>query len=142
LLNIRSTLAAITTANGYKTQVATSSDSIVPLEDVPSSMRPYTGWMTGTEVPQMQPFGAMRWVVPVVVVGYVTATAWADRSAAINNLADDILAALSVDTTRGGYAVMTTIRGIETNENDPDAGVDGYCILDFEIVYNRTTSAS
>ena len=142
LLDVKATLDTIIVANGYKTATVTVEQYVRPYEDVPQAQRPYIGFATGMEIPEHRPFGGMHWTIPVVVVGYVYASDWTARSAAINNLVDDVIAALETDTTRGGYAISTSIKGLETNESDPDSQGDGYLIMDFEIAYERTTSAS
>lgn len=141
LLDLHSALAAIATPT-YNTDVTTLERWIRPVLDVPAQQRPYIGWATALEIPEHLPFSAIRWGIPLVVVGYVYDSDWTSRSSKINLLADDIIAAVFSDHTRGGYAIGTVAAGIETNENEPDAQGDGWCILDFMITYERTTGAS
>jgi hypothetical protein len=135
ILDIYSTLSNIA-------DIVTVEQFVRPLEDVPNAERPYLAFSVSPDIAEHKPFGSMRWTMPVIVAGWIYEdTDWTTRSAAINNLADAVIGALSADTTRGGYACMTTIKEIMTNESDPDSGGDGYMIMDLEVVYYRSTAA-
>ena len=78
----------------------------------------------------------------VSVIGHVSGSTLSDRQTKINNLIDDVIAVLNVDTTRGTNAISTTAVSVETDEGDPDASGDGSFIMPILIKYIRTTSAS
>ena len=59
-----------------------------------------------------------------------------------NNLIDDLIAVLNVDTTRGSNAISTTVTQFETDEGDPDAHGDGSVLMQVQIRYIRNTSKS
>jgi hypothetical protein len=142
LLALRTRLAAISVAGGYKTTLVTFDDSVRAPEEVGQSERPYLAWEIQNETNSHSAFSAMRWKMGVLVVGYVYSTDWATRSAAVNNIADDVLAAIFSDETWSQNAVQTTCRELITNENERDNGGDGICVLDILIEYERSTTAS
>ncbi|MFH1738820.1 MAG: hypothetical protein ABIH23_07410 [bacterium] len=142
LLDLRTTLALVT-APTYKTTVATVDDGVRPLLDVPESERPYIGWDVGIETPAHDAFDSILWKIPIALAGYVwTTDDWETRSTAINDFVDDLIAVVAVDPSRDGYAISTWVRGMMTNENEIDAGNDGWCIIDMEIEYERTVTSS
>jgi hypothetical protein len=143
LLDLKSTLQGITAAGGYKTTVTTVEETVRPVEDVPSAQKPYLAFAVGLETAEHHHCDMVQFTMPVVVVGYVAnSNTWATRSAEINNLIDDVIAAIEADTTLGGYCVSSTIKGVETNESDPDSGADGWFYIDIDVAYQRTTGAS
>jgi len=144
LLDLNTTLNTISTNNGYNTDIDTVEQFVRGRDDVPSGQRPYVGFgCLEDERPEHFAFGEIRVVMPVIVMGLVNQATWTTRSAAVNNLADDIIAAVMSDPTRSNYAITTTFTGMLTDEGDPDAGPSGgACVLRFEIPYYRTTSSS
>jgi hypothetical protein len=143
LLNIKSTLEAITVANGYKTTVALVEPYNRSRDDVATGARPYLCFGIGAETPEQELSNYIKVTAPIYIIGLVTNGDWTQRSAALNNLIDDIITAMMADYTRGGYAISTLFTGCETDEGDPDAGADGgVCVATFTISYERLTTAS
>lgn len=145
LLNVNTVLNTITVANGYKTTVALVEKYLRGRDDVPVGSRPYLGFGAARETPEHEPCNQIYFRMPLVVIGHVSSADWTTRSAALNNLIDDTIAAMENDTTRGGYAISSKVTGVETDEADPDADnvLDGgTCIVEFEIYYVRAITAS
>jgi hypothetical protein len=141
LLNVETTLGLIAPAT-YKTTVDTVEHVIKARDRVKEGQLPYVGFGAGRETIVHQSFDSLVVTMPLTVVGYITASTWALRSAAINDLIDDIIAVMGVDPRRGASAIDTRLLGDETDEVDPDAGVRGMCIVDFEIEYERLVSST
>ena len=114
------------------------------VDDVSVAMRPYLAFGPGKETIINEPCNQIYVKMPLVIVGLVSPSAtWSTTSASINNLIDDVIAAMFTDHTRGGYAMCSKLIGCETDEPDPDMSTDGACcIIEFEIEYIRTMSAS
>ncbi len=148
--NVATTLANITTGNGYKTDVTTVSRVIKNWDDVKSSEFPWVGFAFPRENIVHRPFGLVECRLRGHVVGHVNTGTDALRSDLLSNLQDDIIAVLWVDPTRGGYAVSTTLGGTagdaETDEGDPDTidtkGGTGTLVLPIECFYERTVNAT
>lgn len=145
--NVITTLTAITTAGGYKTTVDTVARVAKDWASVGENEMPWLGIKVGKETfVYRSTFGLIDVKLPIQIVGHVIATSDTSRSEKLNNLLDDVIAALSSDPTRDNNAVTTTILGGETDEGDPDTadsrGGSGSFVLDVEIFYQRTTSSS
>ena len=76
------------------------------------------------------------------IIGHISGETLSDRQDKLNDLADDLIAVLNVDTTRGSNAISTTITQFETDEGDPDAKGDGSLLMQAQIKYVRSTSSS
>jgi hypothetical protein len=139
LENLQTTFEGVTTGNGYKTTVTTVQALARGYYDVRTGERPFIGYVPTSESFQHQPGGNMYSTLSVSVIGGSTLS---DRQTKINNLIDDVIAVLNVDTTRGANAISTTAVSVETDEGDPDASGDGSFIMPILIKYIRTTSAS
>lgn len=140
--NLQTTFAGVTTSNGYKTNVETVQALARGYYDVKTGERPFIGYVPTSENFQHQPGGNMYSTMNVAVIGHISGTTLADRQTKINNLIDDVIAVLNVDTTRGSNAISTTAVSVETDEGDPDASGDGSFIMQTQIKYIRTISAS
>ena len=142
LENLQTTFEGVTTGNGYKTTVTTVQALARGYYDVKTGERPFIGYVPTSESFQHQPGGNMYSTMSVSVIGHVSGSTLSDRQTKINNLIDDVIAVLNVDTTRGANAISTTAVSVETDEGDPDASGDGSVIMPILIKYIRTTSAS
>jgi len=142
LENLQTTFEGVTTGNGYKTTVTTVQALARGYYDVRTGERPFIGYVPTSESFQHQPGGNMYSTMSVSVIGHVSGSTLSDRQTKINNLIDDVIAVLNVDTTRGANAISTTAVSVETDEGDPDASGDGSFIMPILIKYIRTTSAS
>ena len=132
LNNLQTTFETVTTGNGYKTTVDTVQALARGYFDVKTGERPFIGYVPGIETVQHQPSN----------IGHVSGTSLADRQTKLNNLIDDLIAVLNVDTTRGSNAISTTVTQFETDEGDPDAHGDGSVLMQVQIRYIRNTSKS
>jgi hypothetical protein len=142
LENLQTTFEGVTTGNGYKTTVTTVQALARGYYDVRTGERPFIGYVPTSESFQHQPGGNMYSTMSVSVIGHISGSTLSDRQTKINNLIDDVIAVLNVDTTRGANAISTTAVSVETDEGDPDASGDGSFIMPILIKYIRTTSAS
>ena len=142
LENLQTTLAGITAGNGYKTTVQTVEALARGYFDVKTGERPFVGYVPTSESFQHQPGGNMYSTLGVTVIGHISGNTLSERQTKINNLIDDVIAVLNVDTTRGANAISTTAVSVETDEGDPDAFGDGSFVMQTQIKYIRTTAAS
>tara|TARA_R110002020_G_scaffold171937_3_gene362049 strand:+ start:1641 stop:2102 length:462 start_codon:yes stop_codon:yes gene_type:complete len=140
--NIGSVLATITTDNGYKTTVVTVEAVGKTWADVGSGAKPWIGYAPVRESFEYFPGSQIRVVLNVTIIAHISGTTQADRATKLNDLLDDIIAALNLDTTRGGKAIATTITTVETDEGSPDANGFGSMVLTVDVPYIRTLSAS
>lgn len=145
--NIKTTLEGITTGNGYKTTIDTVERVVKEWDSVGPGSMPWLGYMARQDRLQYLPGSVIRCTLPVTVVGHVLGTSPSNASELLNNLIDDVIAALSSDQTRGGFAIATTVISHETDEGDPDAlpdsrGGAGSLVVDVEVTYDRTTGSS
>lgn len=143
ILAVKSALEGVTVANGYHTTVALVEPYLRGRDDVPVGQRPYIGFGIGQETATNEPTSQIYVTTSLVVVGLVAQAAWTDRSAAINNLTDDIISAVLRDQTQNNNAVTTKLLTIESDEADADAMADGGAVVvEFEVVYYRTTGST
>jgi len=142
LENLQTTFEGITTGNGYKTTVQTVQALARGYFDVKTGERPFVGYVPTSEAFQHQPGGNMYSTLNVTVIGHISGNTLAERQTKINNLIDDVVAVLNVDTTRGSNAISTTVTQFETDEGDPDAHGDGSVLMQVQIRYIRNTSSS
>jgi hypothetical protein len=140
LSNLQSTLQSITIANDYKTNVARV--EIVPRgwtwTQVSTGDRPFIGIMTGRVVPQVQPAMTIYETMPFRLMCFVQASSGALKTTAIDNLEDDITAALYADQSRGGAAYMTTISDID--RDDISDQTQGFLTMTVDVKFYRTTT--
>lgn len=148
LLELKSALEAITVANGYKTEVTAVSPMLVSREEARDiGIPPVICFGSARDVPVHEAFQDMRVEMEVAILGYVEESDWTTRSAAINNLIDDIIAAVSSDATLNSNAIMVTFTEFASDEADPDATLGksnggGTCIVLIKVVYERTVNSS
>jgi len=148
LATIQTTLEGIVTGSGYKTEINTVEPYLRGREDVQEGERPYLGFGFDTELYEHQSYHNMRDASKLFVTGCVdTGATWATMSAALNNLIDDVIAAMHPAAGArplGGYATSVKCTATDSDESDPDALATGYawCFLEFEIVYFRETTKS
>lgn len=136
--NVKTTLEAISIANGFNTDVTTVETLLKIYDEVPPSIRPWIGILPEIERAEYLP-GQIRMVLPFNLLGYTFAATnvESDKLDDINDLHDDIIEAMNADQTRGGNAVATTLTEAETNEDQE--GQDGVVRLTFEVAYFRAT---
>ena len=147
LSNLETTLQGITTGNGYKTDVATVSLVTADWDGA----RAFGAWpvlclMPRATIVQHQPFGLMRTTLPVDIVAHLEPTSDSDAYDKLEDLIDDVIAAVSVDPRRGGNAIDTMVDNDNTDEGDPDKkdhkGRTGSLVMRLRIIFERDTSQS
>ena len=142
LSNIGTTLNTISVANGYKTNVATVEAVGKSWGDMGTGEKPWVGYAPGRETLEYFPFNDIKVALSVTLICHISASTQAARSSQLNDLLDDVIAVLSVDTTRGGAAISTTVNTVETDEGSPDANGYGSMLITLTVSYLRTTSSS
>jgi len=142
LSNIGTTLETITTGNGYKTTVATVEAVAKSFGDMGSGAKPFIGYAPVRERLAYQPFNDIECTLSVTLLCHIAGNTQSDRATKLNNLLDDVITALAVDTTRGSVAISTTVTEAQTDEGSPDAGGFGSMLLNVDVRYLRTSSAS
>lgn len=130
LADIKTTLQGITTANGYDSDVKLVEQERRTYEEVERSRMPWIGfWPALTQPPVVPyPFGQYAKILEVEVWAHVatdqdptTEAGRTERIQRLGRLEEDILVALDVDPTRGGYAVDTLqVAPASTDEGVPD----------------------
>lgn len=126
----------------YNTDVTTVQALARGYFDVKTGERPFIGVVPGNETHEYQPGDNIYVTFPLSVIAHISGNTLADRQTKINNIIDDIIAVLSVDTTRNANAISTTIQSIQTDEGDPDAHGDGSALIQIVVKYIRTTARS
>jgi len=142
LQNVKTALAAISVSNGYKTNIATCEALGKSWATVKPGQKPWVGIVPQRESYQYQPGSLMRVTLSLIIIGHVSGTTQDDRASKLNDLLDDFIKALSTDTTRGSYAIHTTLSQVETDEGAPDGDGDGSMVTTFNVVYLRNLSGS
>lgn len=143
LLEVEAALNTISVAGGYNTDVTTVETMLRGRDDVQPGERPYLAFGPGKDTPQNFCFNEIRVEMPIYIVGIIAEANWTTRSAKLNLLIDDVIAAMFTDPTLNSNAVDLSLVSADTDEADPDAGeTGGTIILEFKVVYYRTTSAS
>ena len=140
--NIGTVLATITTGNGYKTTVVSVEPFAKGWGDMGAGLKPFIGFAPGSERFQYQPCGSIRVALNVALTCHISGSTQSARSTALNDLLDDIIKALSLDTSRGNNAIATTVSQVETDEGSPDSSEEGSMLVGVEVAYLRTTSGS
>lgn len=144
LADLKTTLEGITIANGYKTDVNKVRNVILTWEG--ARERPEIGIYSERTGFAHMPFHEMRSTMTVRLVAHVDAATSDARVTAIENLSDDMIAAVMLAPTRAGCAIDTKITGYTTDQNDPDAldsrGWGATMVMTLEIMYDRTTAIS
>tara|TARA_R110000824_G_scaffold55027_5_gene151630 strand:+ start:10485 stop:10940 length:456 start_codon:yes stop_codon:yes gene_type:complete len=140
--DIGTTLATITTGNGYKTTVLTVEAVGKGWGDVGAGAKPWLGYVPNQERLEYFPGGSIKAILNLSILCHVDGSTQSARSTSLNNLLDDIIKALAVDTSRSGNAISTTLTTVSTDEGSPDANGFGSMVIAVDIPYLRTTSGS
>ena len=141
--NVKTTLEGITTIatpTAFRITVHTVEKVIKHWDEVNRVERPWIGFVTGRTKLEYQPGNVIRAVLPFQLLAYIDAATQDLRATLLSDLEDDLIVALNADQSRGGNAVMTTIREIETDEGEE--GGDGVLWMNFDVTYFRGTSPS
>jgi len=140
-----SALEGITVANGYKSNV----------QAVLRTVQDYDSVRTGTGCPaitlkrsncayEYRSCDHIDATLTVDLLVHVDGSTDAARYTAIDNLEDDIIAAVSVDITRGGNAIETRVRSTIDDTGDPDTmdsrGGGSSAVITIDIMFERTTA--
>jgi hypothetical protein len=142
MLEIKSTLEGISSADGYKSTVICVEPWLRSRDDVLPGERPYLGFGFDLEPYEHQLHHNMRVQVPWLVVGYINTAPWEQMSSELNNLIDDIITIVMANHKFSGYAQQTEVVSSQTDEFDPDRGTGGACFVEFKSIYYRNTTAS
>ena len=138
--NIKTTLESITTGNGYKSDITTVQILAKSWLQVSQVIRPWLGIVPQETNYEYLPNGIIRSVFMLHIIGHVANGTPEEKRERLNDLIDDLFAALNVDTTRNGNAVMTTVVKSETDEGDPES--DGTLVMQIDVVFMRTTGST
>jgi hypothetical protein len=145
LLAIKSALEGITVANGYKTDVNNVDPYLRPSRDVGDAERPHICFGSiDVEPYKHKAYDSLETTIKWLAVGNTAAAAtWAAMSEDVNDLLDDIIAAIvGADDTLGENAVSTYLLWTDTSEADSQWHEGGYCFACFETKYNRDTTST
>ena len=141
LQNIKTVLDTISTDNSYKTDVDTVEALGKSWATVKPGEKPWIGIVPQRESLKFE-YSNIRVTLTVLLIGHVAGTTQDDRASKLNNLLDDIIAAMNADTTRGNNAISTTITTVDTDEGAPDGDGDGSMVITMTVVYFRGTGSS
>ena len=136
LQNVKTVLETISTGNGYKTNVATVEALGKSWATVKPGEKPWIGIVPQRESLKFE-YSNIRVSLAVLIIGHVSGTTQDDRAGKLNDLLDDIIAALNTDTTRDNNAISTTVATVETDEGAPDGDGDGSMVATVNITYLR-----
>ena len=136
LQNVKTGLETISTGNGYKTNVATVEALGKSWATVKPGEKPWIGIVPQRESLKFE-YSNIRVSLAVLIIGHVSGTTQDDRAGKLNDLLDDIIAALNTDTTRDNNAISTTVATVETDEGAPDGDGDGSMVATVNITYLR-----
>lgn len=138
--NLKTTLETITTGNGYKSTLNTVQILAKSWLQVPQVIRPWLGIVPQETRYQYLPGGLIRSIFHIDLIAHIANGSYEEKRERLSNLVDDIFAAISVDTTRNGNAISTTISETDTDEGDPES--DGTLVVKLDVVYMRTTGST
>ena len=141
LQNIKTVLETISTANSYKTDVDTMEALGKSWATVKPGQKPWLGIVPQRESLSFE-YSNIRVVLTLLVIGHVAGTTQDDRASQLNDLLDDVIAALNTDTTRDNNAISTTITSVETDEGAPDGDGDGSMVITTNVAYFRGVGSS
>lgn len=139
LANIKTTLEAITTGNGYSNTIA--SVQRWDKRGNPLRLVPCIVVNAGQEEKQMQPNPYFTCRLSIYLDLWIRQDE-SDSTATdviLSSLLGDVEKTLMIDTTRGGFAIDTNIKSnvpFETVEGQPHAGLT----IELEILYQHTQS--
>jgi hypothetical protein len=140
--NLATVLAAINGTGSYYTTVATVERIYRNPVDPDSGAHPWIGILPLQDRYEYLPGQQIRVTLPVQLVAYVDGATAALRATAMEELLDDIIYALHLDSTRSANAVLTRVATSSTDEGDPDVVDFGTLVVDLEMVYFRTMGAT
>ena len=144
--NLVTALTSIDGSGDFKTTVSKVERRFREWSDVGIGEMPWLGYKTGVSEAEHQPNSFIRVRLPVTVIGHVNVADPELTEAALSDLEDDVIAAVNLDTTRGGNAVQTTWLGSEADENHPDRqdhrGGSGTIRIELQVLYERTTRST
>jgi hypothetical protein len=133
--HVLTTLAGITTANGYN-QTVVRVEKFRPLDEPdPASFPTLHAWIENKQRDSAVEMNKVWQVHTLVVRGFTRDGN--DPALAINQLMADVERALMVDPHRGGYAIRTAPQGVEEPEVIMGDGFGGRAVAyaEFEIVF-------
>ncbi len=140
IADIATVLAAIATPT-FKSDVTTVERLAKVSDEVPDQQRPLIGIFTQDADSEYLPGGVIKKTLKVTLVCHVAKVATEEaRGAALTDLLDDIISALSADQTRGGNAYSTTLITDETDEADPFG--EGSMVVPLQVRFLRTQKSS
>jgi len=144
--NVKTVFETISIANGYKTNVALVEKVIRDWQDVGPGDRPWIGFMPQLQLFEQYSFANLRVTLPILIAAHVMADTEALADTAITDIEDDIIAALGLDTTRGGNATFTKLVSQQDDLGDPDStdhnGAGGTLVIIANVVYHRGQGSS
>jgi len=137
-------LGTISVDNGYNTDVAEVTRTVKTWDE--ATTRPSIGVGKGRVQYEHGHGGYLRCSMMVTIVGHVLGSTEAARLTALENMLDDIVAALFADHTRSGSAVKTTL--IFSDDDNgvahsvPHYGAGSSLQIELRVTWDRTTGAS
>ena len=141
LQNIKTVLETITTDNGYKTDLSKVEPLGKSWATVKPGEKPWVGIVPQRESLKFE-YSNIRVSLSVLLIAHVAGTTQDDRASKLNDLLDDIIAAINLDTTRGSNAISSTIKTVETDEGAPDGDGDGSMVINMDLAYFRGVGSS
>jgi len=129
--NVATTLATVTTANGYQYNLAVERphrrDQLPRLRD--QLVIPYMG----DPLVQDGPLSKTQYQQPFFILFFAAVASGSQVETKVNRITADIIKALMVDRTRGGYAI-DTMAGEWAEFDDVPAGMDGR-VVQIDVQY-------
>ena len=139
--DIKTTCEGIAVAAGFKSNVATVLRVAKTWTQAKNLAKPLIAIVAGAERIEERGFNFIDAFWTVSLIGYIEKDADPDVNLTrINELQDDMIAALHADIRRGGNAISTKAKSFETDEMD-EAGQESM-VMGFEIHYERTTGST
>lgn len=140
---IYNALSAITTGNGYSTDVSTVSKVFRSYDEARGEGMPWLGMNIGdSNIVEDRPFQKQIREMTVQVIGYVEGATVAARESAIDALEDDVKVALMADRTLGGNARNVSIRFVTSHDGQPDLEDFGFLLIEVGVRHCRDLAAS
>lgn len=143
--NLAALFATITTGNGYKRTVSTVARYLTDWDSVGTGQYTWLGFMPEREQYKHEPFGSLYVTLPILILVHLNPTSGAQGQACAETI-DDLIKAVSTDTTRGANALKTTILDVGTDEANPDfknsKGTQATVEMRIEVTYQRTIQGS
>lgn len=154
--DVASTLAGITIANGFLTDVVTVDRAFRTYDEVDKALMPWVGFWPGPERPRISSFEMLDVTLPINVLAHVAVAHEGNETAfqaaateAASNIQRDIISALMTDIRRDANAIETVPAPgshSETDEGVPDVVTnDGGTVtvkMTFEVLFEVSTTGS